>query len=150
MPGLRVDLHIVPIRCTYERPGVLKFSLNNSLRNNSSRNNSVLSGGPPVYKSESMANHGSYQDEIYFAGLSGTLPKLPVDFATLEKLAHAAMSPSLVSYVAGGCGDEHTQRANVSAFEHWGLIPRMLAGRPVRDLSIKLFGMELATPIFMS
>lgn len=103
-----------------------------------------------MYKSKSMANHGSYQDEIYFAGLSGTLPKLPVDFATLEKLAHAAMSPSLVSYVAGGCGDEHTQRANVSAFEHWGVIPRMLAARPVRDLSIKLFGMELATPIFMS
>src|SRR6202030_3081855 len=52
--------------------------------------------------------------------------------------------------VAGGCGDEHTQRANVSAFEHWGIIPRMLAARPVRDLSIKLFGMELPTPIFMA
>ena len=97
-----------------------------------------------------MTNFGEYQDEIYLAGLSGKLPKLPVDFATLEKRAHAAMPPSLVSYVAGGCGDEHTQRANVSAFEHWGIIPRILAARPVRDLSIKLFGMELPTPIFMA
>jgi len=97
-----------------------------------------------------MANFGEYQDEIYLAGLSGKVPKLPVDFATLEKRAHAAMPPSLVSYVAGGCGDEHTQRANVTAFEHWGIIPRMLAARPVRDLSIKLFGMDLPTPIFMA
>ena len=97
-----------------------------------------------------MANFGEYQDEIYLAGLSGKLPKLPVDFATLEKQAHAAMPPSLVSYVAGGCGDEHTQRTNVTAFEHWGIVPRMLAGRPVRDLSIKLFGMDLPTPIFMA
>lgn len=97
-----------------------------------------------------MKNYGEYQDEIYLAGLSGKLPKLPVDFATLEKLAHAAMSPSLVSYVAAGCGDEHTQRANVAAFEHWGLFPRMLNARGARDLSIKLFGMELPSPIFMS
>jgi|SRR5580704_3223742 lactate 2-monooxygenase len=90
-----------------------------------------------------MTNFGAYQDEIYLAGLTGTLPKLPVDFATLEKQAHAAMPPSLVSYVAGGCGNEHTQRANVAAFEHWGVIPRMLAARPVRELSIKLFGLDL-------
>jgi lactate 2-monooxygenase len=102
------------------------------------------------FGTNSGKNFGAYQDEIYFAGLTGTLPKLPVDFAALEKRAHAAMPPSLVSYVAGGCGDEHTQRANVAAFEHWGLIPRMLAARPVRDLSIKLFGMELAAPIFMA
>ena len=42
-----------------------------------------------------MTNFGEYQDEIYLAGLSGKLPKLPVDFATLEKQAHAAMPPSL-------------------------------------------------------
>ena len=97
-----------------------------------------------------MKNYGEYQDEIYLAGLSGTVPKLPVDFATLEKFAHAAMSPSLVSYVAGGCGDEHTQRTNVAAFEHWGLLPRMLNARGARDLSIQLFGIELPSPIFMS
>jgi lactate 2-monooxygenase len=97
-----------------------------------------------------MSNYGEYQDEIYFAGLHGKLPKLPVDFATLEERAHAGMSPSLVSYVAGGCGDEQTQRANVAAFQRWGLVPRMMAARPARDLTIRLFGMELPSPIFMS
>jgi len=97
-----------------------------------------------------MANFGEYQDEIYLAGLSGKLPKLPVDFATLEKQAHAAMPPSLVSYVAGGCGDEHTQRTNVTAFEHWGSVSGMMAGRAVRDLSRNRFGMDLPTPIFMA
>ncbi|MEH2625214.1 isopentenyl diphosphate isomerase/L-lactate dehydrogenase-like FMN-dependent dehydrogenase [Bradyrhizobium sp. AZCC 1719] len=97
-----------------------------------------------------MGHYGDYQTEIYVGGLSGRLPKLPVDFRELEARAHAAMSPSLVSYVAGGCGNEHTQNINVSAFERWGLIPRMLVGAAKRDLSIDLFGMRLPTPLFMS
>jgi lactate 2-monooxygenase len=97
-----------------------------------------------------VAHYGDYQTEIYGAGLSGRLPSLPVDFGGLEARAHAAMPPGLVSYVAGGCGNEHTQKINVSAFERWGLIPRMLVGAAKRDMSINLFGMRLPTPIFMS
>ena len=96
-----------------------------------------------------MSNFSDFQNEIYFAGIDGRLPKLPVNFAALEKLAHEAMAPSVMSYIAGGCGDEHTQKFNVTAFEHWGIIPRILAGGGVRDLSIDLFGMKLRTPIFM-
>jgi lactate 2-monooxygenase len=97
-----------------------------------------------------VAHYGDYQMEIYGAGLSGRVPSLPVDFGGLEARAHAAMPPGLVSYVAGGCGNEHTQKINVSAFERWGLIPRMLVGAAKRDMSINLFGMRLPTPIFMS
>jgi lactate 2-monooxygenase len=97
-----------------------------------------------------LTHYGDYQTEIYVAGLSGRLPKLPVNFSDLEVRAHAAMPPGLVSYVAGGCGNEHTQTVNVSAFEKWGLIPRMLVGAAKRDMSIELFGMSLPTPIFMS
>lgn len=60
------------------------------------------------------------------------------------------MSAGLVSYVAGGCGDEHTQNINVTAFARWGLIPRMFVGASKRDMSINLFGMSLPSPIFMS
>lgn len=97
-----------------------------------------------------MAHYGDYQMEIYGAGLSGRLPKLPVNFSDLEARAQAAMPPGLVSYVAGGCGNEHTQNINVTAFERWGLIPRMFVGAAKRDMSINLFGMSLPTPIFMS
>jgi lactate 2-monooxygenase len=101
-------------------------------------------------REHTLGHYGDYQTEIYVGGLSGKLPRLPVDFRELEVRAHAAMSPSLVAYVAGGCGNEHTQNVNVSAFERWGLIPRMFVGAAKRDLAIDLFGMRLPTPLFMS
>ncbi|MFE3410262.1 lactate 2-monooxygenase [Streptomyces mirabilis] len=91
-----------------------------------------------------------YQNEIYFAGLHGVVPRLPMTYADLEPPAQAAMTPSVRSYVAGGAGDEHTQRANVTAFEQWGLVPRMLVGAKERDLSVDLFGMRLPSPLFMA
>ena len=71
-------------------------------------------------------------------------------FDELEAKAHAALPASLVSYVAGGCGDERTQDANVAAFDRWGLWPRMFVGAEQRDLSVELFGMRLPSPLFMS
>jgi lactate 2-monooxygenase len=97
-----------------------------------------------------MASFGEYQNQIYGAGLQGVLPALPVDTATLEARAVAAMSESLRNYVQGGCGDEHTQELNSSAFRKWGLVPRMMVDTSVRDLSIELLGMNLPTPLFMA
>ena len=97
-----------------------------------------------------MPDFGAYQNEIYLAGLSGRLPRFPMRFDELEAKAHAAMPESLVSYVAGGCGDEATQRANVAAFDKWGLMPRMFVGAKRRDLSVELFGMKLPSPLFMT
>ncbi len=97
-----------------------------------------------------MPDYGAYQNEIYFAGLSGRLPQFPMRFDELEAKAHAAMPEGLVSYVAGGCGDERTQEANVAAFDKWGLMPRMFVGAKRRDLSVELFGMKLPSPLFMS
>lgn len=97
-----------------------------------------------------MGHYGDLQNEIYNAGLSGTLPTFPVDFATLEGRAESAMTPSLLNYVQGGCGDEHTQRSNSAAFRRWGMVPRMLVDCAKRDLSIELFGIQLPSPIFMA
>lgn len=97
-----------------------------------------------------MSNFGAMQNEIYNAGLRGILPTWPVDFATLEKRAHEALGPSLTNYVAGGCGDEHTQDQNSAAFHHWGMVPRMMVDCTVRDLSIELFGHTYPTPLFMA
>ncbi len=97
-----------------------------------------------------MPHFGDYQLEVYFGGLQGVMPKYPVDFAGLEARAQAAMPPSTLKYVQGGCGDEHTQRSNADAFRHWGLVPRMMVDCSTRDLSIDLFGMKLPTPLFMA
>ncbi len=73
---------------------------------------------------------GSYQNEIYLNGLGGIVPSYPMAFAELEDRASSALPPSVWSYVAGGAGDERTQRANVTAFDHWGLVPACSSARP--------------------
>lgn len=97
-----------------------------------------------------MGHFGDYQNEIYLAGLKGHQPRFPIRFEELEAKAHAALPESLVSYVAGGCGNERTQDANVTAFDDWGAIPRMFVGAKQRSLAIDLFGMMLPSPVFMS
>ncbi|WP_433200734.1 alpha-hydroxy-acid oxidizing protein [Nocardia sp. CA-107356] len=91
-----------------------------------------------------------YQNEIYFAALGGRTPDFPMDYATLEAKAAAALPTSLHSYIAGGAGDELTQRRNVEAFADWGVVPRMLVGAAQRDLSVSAWGLTFPSPIFMA
>ncbi|MFJ1751714.1 alpha-hydroxy-acid oxidizing protein [Kitasatospora sp. NPDC088134] len=93
---------------------------------------------------------GDYQNEIYFEALFGVAPRYPMTYAGLAERARHALAPELWSYVAGGAGDEHTQRANAAAFERWGLVPRMLVGAKERDLRVELFGLELPSPLFLA
>ena len=97
-----------------------------------------------------MPHFGDYQNEIYGAGMAGIQPRLPVDYATLVARAQAALSPSVLNYVQGGCGDEWTQDRNAAAFHHWGMVPRMMVDATARDLSVELFGHRYTNPLFMS
>ncbi|MBV8414836.1 MAG: alpha-hydroxy-acid oxidizing protein [Verrucomicrobia bacterium] len=97
-----------------------------------------------------MAHFGDYQNEIYFNGLRGIRPNLPVDFKRLEERASAVLSQSVLAYVQGGCGDEATQRRNVEAFADWGIVPRMLVDTRVRDLSVDVFGKRYKSPLMLS
>jgi lactate 2-monooxygenase len=104
---------------------------------------------PPAIGHRVPMSYGDYQLEIYLGGLGGVVPKYPMDFATLEQRAQAAMSPGIWSYTAGGAGDERTQRANREAFDGWGLVPRMFVGAKDRDLSVEMFGRKLPSPLFL-
>ena len=97
-----------------------------------------------------MPHYGDLQNAIYFAGLGGVVPKYPADYATLKARAEQAMPPHVLNYVQGGCGDELTQERNRSAFDHWGMVPRMMVDCRQRDLSIELFGKTLPSPLFMA
>ena len=97
-----------------------------------------------------MSYFGDYQFDIYLNGLSGIMPKLPMTFAELEERGSKALDPGLLSYVAGGAGDERTQDLNVSVFDDWGLIPRMLVDGAQRDLSVELCGLSLPSPLLMA
>lgn len=97
-----------------------------------------------------MANHGDWQLQIYLGGLTGEVPDLPMSAAELEAEAHEAMAEKVWSYVTGGAGTEHTQRANSAAFERWGLMPRVLRGASERDLSVEMFGTSFPTPLMLA
>jgi lactate 2-monooxygenase len=97
-----------------------------------------------------VANYGDWQFGIYLDGLTGKRPALPMSYEELERQAERKMSAEMWSYVAGGAGNERTQRANVRAFEGWGLMPRMLASAAERDLSVELFGRRYPTPLLLA
>jgi lactate 2-monooxygenase len=93
---------------------------------------------------------GDYQLELYLGALGGTLPAHPFSYEELERNAMAALPPELRTYVAGGAGDESTQRANVAAFADHALVPRMLRPSSERDLSVELFGKRQDSPFLLA
>ncbi|GAA4487380.1 lactate 2-monooxygenase [Rhodococcus olei] len=97
-----------------------------------------------------MTFFGNLQNEIYFAGLGGTLPALPMTAAGLEDLARQRLSPEAFGYIAGSASTERTAAANLAAFDRHRIVPRMLRGTAapdVRDLSVEVLGTRLAAPV---
>jgi isopentenyl diphosphate isomerase/L-lactate dehydrogenase-like FMN-dependent dehydrogenase len=93
------------------------------------------------------ASFGGVANEIYFRGLGGELPSLPMTFDGLEASARSVMTPEAYAYVAGGAGDEHTVRANTDAFAGHGIVPRMLRQIVERDLETDVLGKPMLTPL---
>jgi lactate 2-monooxygenase len=87
------------------------------------------------------------QSEIFAAGVSGRRPLVPVDFASLERLARRRASVRAWAYAAGGAGLESTARANREAFERWRIVPRMLRDVSRRELGVELFGRRIPAPV---
>lgn len=87
------------------------------------------------------------QIQTYLGGLQGATPVVPFAYAALEAAAEAAMSREAWAYVAGGAGRETTIEANRRALDRWRVVPRMGRDCVRRDLSIKLLGKTLPTPI---
>ena len=90
------------------------------------------------------------QSEIYFAGLRGKRPAVPVDARWLEERARRVMSAEGFAYIAGGAGLETTMARNRAAFDEWRIVPRMLRDVAGRDLSVELLGRRLAAPFLLA
>jgi lactate 2-monooxygenase len=91
-----------------------------------------------------------YQNEIYLAGLGGQLPPFTTNGSALEQAASAALAPGVFGYVAGAAGSGATNRANLAAFERWRLVPRMLTGSTIRDLSTTVLGTSMPAPLLLA
>ncbi|MGZ4650190.1 MAG: alpha-hydroxy-acid oxidizing protein, partial [Blastococcus sp.] len=89
------------------------------------------------------------QDEVYRAGVYGRHPLVPTAARALQARAKQALNARAYSYVAGGAGDEATQRANRAAFDRWAVVPRVLRDVSTRDTSVELFGRRLPGPLLL-
>jgi L-lactate dehydrogenase (cytochrome) len=89
------------------------------------------------------------QDEVYRAGIYGRLPRVPTAARAVHEAAKRALNARAYAYVAGGAGDEATQRANRAAFDRWAVVPRVLRDVSQRDTGIELFGRRLPAPLLL-
>jgi lactate 2-monooxygenase len=89
------------------------------------------------------------QTQIYLDGVSGRRPLIPLEERRLEAAAQKRMRKEAFAYVAAGAGNERTVAANRAAFDHWGIVPRMLRDVEHRDTSIELFGQRLPSPFLL-
>lgn len=65
----------------------------------------------------------------------------------LAAVARTRLDRAHWDYFAGGAGDESTVLANVSAFDRYRLVPRVLRGTGDRDMRTRLLGCELSMPV---
>lgn len=90
------------------------------------------------------------QQSIYFNGLQGQRPTLPISPDELETRAREQLSPEAFGYVAGGAGSEATMRANREAFDRWRIAPYMLRDVSRRDLRVEVLGQRFAVPVMLA
>lgn len=67
-----------------------------------------------------------------------------------EAAARARLDPAHYRYFSGGAGDEVTLRANETAFQRIGLLPRVLRGTGKLQTDVTLFGSRAAMPVLVA
>lgn len=108
---------------------------------------------------KSSSSHGSgagptfysdFQQHIYWEGLSGRKPALPISVESLEAAAKQVLSPQSYDYAAGGAGAESTMLANLNAFKKWAIVPRMMRDVSQRSYNVRLFNTDLPAPLALA
>jgi len=67
-----------------------------------------------------------------------------------EAAASELLAPDVLAYTVGGAGDEITLRLNQTAFDEIQLFPRVLVDVSHVEMSLHLFGDELALPLLLA
>ncbi len=97
-----------------------------------------------------MPHFGDVQFEIYLRGMAGERPALPITATALEAAAREVLTPEAFGYVAGSAGLERTAAANLTAFDRWDIVPRMLRAVTERDLSTEVLGTRMPAPVMLA
>jgi isopentenyl diphosphate isomerase/L-lactate dehydrogenase-like FMN-dependent dehydrogenase len=71
-------------------------------------------------------------------------------FADAERLARRRLPRSMFDAITSGAGKELTLRANLAAFDEVGFRPRAGIRHPSCDLSTRILGLDVASPIMIA
>ena len=96
---------------------------------------------------ETVAGRGEQTLASSYA-IGGT--EWPVGYEEWEAKARSILDQPSFDYIAGGAGSELTMQANREAFYRRQLVPRMLRGTAVRDLSVEVLGAASPHPFFLA
>jgi isopentenyl diphosphate isomerase/L-lactate dehydrogenase-like FMN-dependent dehydrogenase len=96
------------------------------------------------------APFGSYQSEIYIAGMSaGTKPIFTTNLSGLEAAAAKVLSEPARRHLLAWAGGPAAVRANARALRAWRIVPRMFIDRDERDLSTTVLGVSMPAPVIL-
>jgi isopentenyl diphosphate isomerase/L-lactate dehydrogenase-like FMN-dependent dehydrogenase len=73
-----------------------------------------------------------------------------INVADFERVAAEKLDAGVAGYFFGGAGDELTLAENVSAWGHWRLRPRMLAGLSEWGTGVEVLGGEVSMPVLVA
>jgi isopentenyl diphosphate isomerase/L-lactate dehydrogenase-like FMN-dependent dehydrogenase len=96
------------------------------------------------------APFGSYQSEIYIAGMTADVePIFTTNLADLEAAADDVLSEAARRHLLAWAGGAAAVRANARALSAWRIVPRMFIDRDERDLSTTVLGVEMPAPVIL-
>src|ERR1700755_2351442 len=72
------------------------------------------------------------------------------NFHDFRRLAKRRLPGPIFDYIDGAADDELTYRRNTEAYERCDLVPSVLAGVEIIDMSTTVMGERLAMPLFCS
>jgi hypothetical protein len=82
-------------------------------------------------------NFGDFQNLVYADAVKGKTSRYPFDFESIERKASEALPDWVYRYVSAAAGDGRTQRANIEAYSHYGIVPRMMVSPPAGRLWVQ-------------
>ena len=96
------------------------------------------------------APFGSYQSEIYVAGMTADIkPIFTTNLSDLEDAAAEVLSEAARQHLLDWAGGVDAVRANAEALSAWRIVPRMFIDRAERDLSTTVLGVTMPAPVIL-
>ena len=96
------------------------------------------------------APFGTYQSEIYIAGMSADVkPIFTTNLSDLEAAAAKVLSEPAQRHLLAWAGGAAAVRANARALAAWRIVPRMFIDRSARDLSTTVLDVAMPAPVIL-